>query len=784
MRIHSFGYVLFILLIITASTPLLLSFIPSLSETKVLALPVDTRKEEADRLLEKGITEIAQNGQITKSLKYLQEALSIYREIKNREGEWKALRYLAFRASYLGDYPKAINYEEQRLKIAREIQDRNGEFEALANLIQNYQNLENYPKAIEYAQQNLKIARETQLRDYEASALGTLAVSYLFLRDYHKVIEYGQQYLKITREMQYRPGALPLLYYLAGSAYSFLGDYAGGIDYYQQILKIAREIKDVREEVAILNNIGEIYRNLEDYAKAIDYQQQSLKIAISTKDRQQEGRGLSSLGYTFYKQGNFNLAESTLLKAINVYESLRSNQKFTDKEKVLISEGQNRTYVILQQVLISQNKNQSALEIAESGRSRMFVELLANKISPNSQQLLVPTKIKQILKTAKTQNATLVEYSLIYDEFKFRDQREIKELELYIWVIKPTGEITFRKADLKPLWQKDNITLDSLVGKSRLSIGARGHNDRRGIDVTYDPNGTKNSTESNKELRQLYNLLISPIADLLPKNENDRVIFIPQSSLFFVPFPALQDDNGKYLIEKHTILTAPAIQVLDLTHKQKQKVTGKGALVVGNPTISPLLSKEYNLSPLNGAEQEAIEIAEILKTKPILAKVATKSRVLQSMQQAKIIHLATHGLLDVTYSLLDNVRKLDTPGAVVLAPSDGDNGLLTASEILDLKLGADLVVLSACDTGQGKLFTAEGIIGLSRSLIIAGTPSVIVTLWKIPDAPTKVLMTDFYQNLQQNPDKAVALRKAMLKTMKKYPNPVNWGAFTLVGEAQ
>jgi hypothetical protein len=82
----------------------------------------------------------------------------------------------------------------------------------------------------------------------------------------------------------------------------------------------------------------------------------------------------------------------------------------------------------------------------------------------------------------------------------------------------------------------------------------------------------------------------------------------------------------------------------------------------------------------------------------------------------------------------------------------------------------------ACDTEQGTL-SGDGVIGLSRSLISAGTPSVIVTLWKIPDIATSTLMTDFYQNLQQNPDKAVALRKAMLKTMKQYPEPKNWGAF-------
>ncbi|MGB3203854.1 MAG: CHAT domain-containing protein [Crinalium sp.] len=92
-------------------------------------------------------------------------------------------------------------------------------------------------------------------------------------------------------------------------------------------------------------------------------------------------------------------------------------------------------------------------------------------------------------------------------------------------------------------------------------------------------------------------------------------------------------------------------------------------------------------------------------------------------------------------------------------------------------------VLEACDTAVGKI-TGDGVIGLSRSLITAGVPSVIVSLWSIPDAPTAELMTEFYQNLQKNPDKANALREAMLTTMKKHPKPVNWAAFTLIGEAK
>ena len=92
-------------------------------------------------------------------------------------------------------------------------------------------------------------------------------------------------------------------------------------------------------------------------------------------------------------------------------------------------------------------------------------------------------------------------------------------------------------------------------------------------------------------------------------------------------------------------------------------------------------------------------------------------------------------------------------------------------------------LVSACDTGRGKI-TGDGVIGLSRSLIIAGAPSVIVSLWSVPDSPTSELMTEFYQQWPRNVDKAAVLRSTMLNTMKKYPNPAYWAAFTLIGESK
>ncbi|MEO1187237.1 MAG: CHAT domain-containing protein, partial [Cyanobacteria bacterium J06636_27] len=253
--------------------------------------------------------------------------------------------------------------------------------------------------------------------------------------------------------------------------------------------------------------------------------------------------------------------------------------------------------------------------------------------------------------------------------------------------------------------------------------------------------------QQRQNLQKLHKLLIKPIASHLPTNPDERVIFIPHESLFLVPFPALMDASGKYLIEKHTIMTAPAIQVLELTNKNNARklnlnsLQPKDLLVVGNPTMPKIGFPPVQLSQLKGAETEVKAIAKLFNTTALTGNQATKSTVLRKMPSARVIHFATHGLLDGK----DFGER--TPGALAFAPSSGrsgrmdelfsagviqfdvNEGLLKTTEIIDLKLNADLVVLSACDTGRGQI-TGDGVIGLSRSLITAGASSVIVSLWK------------------------------------------------------
>jgi CHAT domain-containing protein/Flp pilus assembly protein TadD len=687
---------------------------------QVLAQTPDARKAEADRLLQQGNQQY-QTDQFEAAKQSFQQALTIYREIKDRQGEGRALALLGAVYGILNDFAHAIETLRQSLAIAKEINDR--QLEAAAQkfllLVQKSQNNSPSPRKAEADRLNEQGIQQGQTSQFEAAKQS-----------------------------------------------------------FQQALIIYREINDREGEAKSLSNLGLAYYYLGDG----------------------EGLALNNLGLALFKSGNLTQAEKILRTGIEVWESLRGRLGNNDAYKVSIFEQQARTYRLLQQVLTQENNPNAALEIAERGRARAFVELLARRNATTSDfanSPITPPTIEQLQQIAKQQNATLVEYSIIYDDFKIKGKQETHESELCIWVIKPTGEVTFRRSDLKPLWQKQNTTLADLVYISRDSIGVR---DLPIIGFRPRPGAIQKQEASlTEQLQQLHQLLIEPIADLLPTDPNAHVVFLPQDSLFLVPFPALKDKDGKYLIEKHTILTAPSIQVLQLTREQRQRVgarhavplQGNDAIVVGNPTM-PSVPPEPGqpaqpLPSLPGSEMEANAIAPLLNTKPLIGNVATKSAVVQLLPKARIIHLATHGLLD-------DVRGLGS--AIALAPDPlssvppltkggigGVNGLLTAEEILDMKLNADLVVLSACNTGRGRI-TGDGVIGLSRSLISAGVPSVIVSLWSVPDAPTAELMTEFYQNLQKNPDKAQALRQAMLTTMKQHPNPKDWAAFTLIGEAE
>ena len=795
---------------------------------------IGDRKGEAGSLGNLAIT-YASQGQYSDAIEMFQQVLEITQQIGDREGELGALNNLGLAHYYLSQFQTAIEFYQKSLLMTQEVGSRRGEAASLDNLGLAYAALGKYPKAIEFHQRSLAIERENGNRDGEAGSLNNLGLVYYYLGQHQQAIEFHRQSLAIKQEIGDREGEakslgnLGIAYYqldqyqtaiefhlksLAissaiddrldaglslgnlGNAYYALGQYEQAIEFHQKSLASKREIGDRQGESGSLGSLGSVYNTLGQYQQAIEFHQKALAIDREIGDLSSEGGSLNNLGLVFENQGQFPKAEQALRAAIGIWEQLRQGN--IDQNKVSLFEKQATSYRTLQRVLVAQDKTNAALEISERGLARAFVELLASRLKTDQQSATIPLPtINTIREITGTQDATLVQYSLLYQNTERDGRKQAQAATLYIWVVSPGGDINFRSVDLSPLQKQQNTTLAQLVSTSRDTLGVRSRSDssrpRAMVDVVQsEADRQRQRKQHAKQLRQLHQVLIEPIAQYLPADPSQRVIFIPQGSLFLVPFPALLDARDQPLIKHHTILNAPSIQVLAQTHQFAQRLAKSGAgnqaVVLGNPTMPKVRPEPgaapQQLSPLPGAEQEAIAIAPLLKTQAITGPQATEAAIVRRLPQAGIIHLATHGLLDDERGLGSAIALAPEPGQPAIDPFGNTNGLLTAEEILDLDLQAGLVVLSACDTGRGRI-TGDGVIGLSRSFISAGVPSLIVSLWAVPDAPTADLMKEFYTNWKlRDLDKAQALRQAMLTTMEDHPDPKDWAAFTLIGEAQ
>jgi CHAT domain-containing protein/uncharacterized protein YjbI with pentapeptide repeats len=773
---------------------------------------VDQQTQEASQLLASS-RQLSQTRQFPESIQAATTALTIYRQILDRPGELTALATLAATNYEQRDYPQTVIYGNQALAIARNLEDQELEWQMLTLLGNAYYDQADYLKAVEIFRQTLTFrdhlgasaansgraslavgdfSGAVQESEYAMTsgdpltrtiAFNTLSATYRILGESAKTIDYAQQALEAAQATEEQKWVQEALLNLA-EAYQLLGDASQAREYVAQSLRLAQQIGDRRAEAKAKKTQGNILQEQGDYPGAIAAYQESSDISRVVGDRRLQAEALQGLGTAQKNAGDASRAANSLKASLDLWTELRRVFIGNEYFQASFDELQSQTFRLLQEVYIDQNQPEAALEVAEQSRTRIFTQTAAAKLTIT----VTAPGIDRIKAMAKERNATLVMYSLrerCRDIFQFcgginqRNQKYLQESQLYIWVVKPTGEIIFRAVDLSPLLKPRNITFDTLVVNSREGIGIRGLDNKSNQGA-----GLKEQNRpKNRQLQNMYQLLIAPIAEHLPQNEEEQVILIPQGSLFMIPFAALQDDEGTYLIEKHTLTLTPSLSVLEVTQQQRQthgqfSLTNPRALVVGNPTMPRLqiYEQEEVLAPLPGAEIEARAIAPLLNTQPLIGDRATKESVLQQMPGAGIIHFATHGILD---------DAVDVYGVLAFAPDDptvGSTGLLHAQEILDLNLQAQLVVLSACNTARGKI-SGDGVAGLARSFIAAGSPTVVASIWSVPDAPTAALMTNFYQNLAQKPNIAQALRQAMLTTMQEFPQPRDWAAFTSIGEA-
>ena len=282
-------------------------------------------------------------------------------------------------------------------------------------------------------------------------------------------------------------------------------------------------------------------------------------------------------------------------------------------------------------------------------------------------------------------------------------------------------------------------------------------------------------------LQELYAELVAPVAHTLP-TDGTPVVIEPHAALWLVPFAALQLPDSTWMGDRWTLLYASSAQSLAEIRQQPCYATVEQSkiLVVGNPVMPKVVTQdgyEITLESLLGAEEEARSIVKSLfdhEHTLLIGAEATEAAVKNLALKHNIVHLATHG-----------IAYTEDPLAsfVAFSPTETENGLLTAREVASNRsLPADLVILSACQTGLGRV-SGDGMLGLSRAFLVAGVRTVVVSQWSVSDRATMELMVAFYKNYFQLANKAIALQKAMqtVRSQAEYNHPRYWASFIVVG---
>ncbi|MEJ2171098.1 MAG: CHAT domain-containing protein, partial [Desulfobacterales bacterium] len=325
--------------------------------------------------------------------------------------------------------------------------------------------------------------------------------------------------------------------------------------------------------------------------------------------------------------------------------------------------------------------------------------------------------------------------------------------------------------------------------------------------------------------QQLYALLINPVKTLLPRDPQKTIVIVPHQSLWLLPFAAMRGKDGAFFGDQHVLTYAVSESTWQIvaSRARSRDHHSVSAWIVGNPQMPDAVTKcdsTFLMDPLPGAGQEAEEIAELFrfqKAELFTGIQADRMRLEAWHPNFSVLHFATHGVacaadplssfivlkaLDASELTLDPdtetiTLRMDSRYPVTLAgaqkilqnlnlprvPGISYPGLLDARTIInEYDLDADLVTLSACQTGLGQL-TGEGLIGFTRAFLTTGARSLLVSLWKVDDKSTRELMVSFYRQYLEHGNKGLALQSAMADTRRRHPEPKYWAGFTLVGLA-
>ena len=762
-----------------------------------------------------------------KAKQFYTNAFSIYERLGQKTRMAQALLDLGRCCRLLGNFKEAEEHYKEALDLTGTSRDN---LRLNANILMEQANnawyQARYQTAFGLQKKVLDLADQNEWPLEKIMALNTSGLIWWTLGDHERAIRELENALSVARTFKIRQDEIATSLNNIGLVYREMGEFKRGLKALEEALAIDRKINSKWAIAYDLKNIALTYLEMGKPEKAAALFEEALNTATGIGNKINEakillgqGKALASAGHdseannAFQKaltlsrsmalpeiewpalygiarlrinEGKKDKARALLIQALSVIEEMRAKIKI-DRLKDRFITNKLRVYETLVSLLVDMGKTREAFDIAERSRARNFIDLLG------SQRLSLKGKMDQDLyDRQKTTQSRIDEHKALLAQAGNKDEREAyqrdlkrledqyldlmseiqtKNPELATLVSVNPLDLTQVQALLEPgvallvfytlpdeilCW---NITAHSVelfrTPLGRETLGKKILNYRRML---------QNLEPLEEQSRELFSWLLAPI---MPKSGSARVLgIVPHGILHHLSFATLYDGNN-YVADRIPLFYLPSASLLRYTLARRKTNKNTRVLAIGNPDLNnPALDLPF-------AEREVSTIHWNFPDTTLLTRdKATESWVIRHIGDFGIIHLASHGEFDAVNPLFSAIKLAKD------AHSDGD---LKASETFGLQINADLVMLSACQTGLGKVTSGDDVIGLNRAFLYAGTHAIISSLWRVSDISTAMLVKQFYREYKTR-NKAESLKRAILHVKNRYPHPGYWGAFLLAGD--
>ena len=763
------------------------------------------------------------------ALDYYNQALHLSRAEGDRAGEATTLNNIGLVYSGLGDKQLALDYHNQALHLSRAEGDRAGEAATLNNIGHVYFDLGDKQLALDYYNQALPLFRAEGNRAGEATTLVGIGNFYSALGDKEQALDYYNQALHLSRAVSNRVGEATTLNNI-GFVYSALGDKEQALDYFNQARPLFRAVGDREGEATTLGNLALLYRQQGDLTAALKHIDAAIALieymraSFTNQDLQTAYFSTVQSYYQFKIDLLMPMGEEEA--AFNTSEAARARGllELLNESQVDIRQGVAPNLLAEEQALRQTLQTLEARRIAlQSGDHTPEAAAVLDQESDDVLRQLEQNlaEIRQVspayVDLVKPQPLTLPEIQRqVLDQDTVLLQYALGDEQSYLWVV-GSGAGQFQSY--------------TLPGQAEITTAANRFLSSVSIPGSFAFSDVKRTGEALRDV---------VLPELPTWAVGKRLLVMGDGRLYEVPFAALpvlgQEDYAPLLTE-HEILSqssASSIAILrqslgnraaapktlavladPVYRSDDERVAGRGQPVpVSNTLVSQervasqnqstpisntLISYDPNAAtltrtlrdldlrniarlPYTRAEAEAILPLVPAEQRTAVFDFAANHDWITSadLSQYRLVHMATHGFVNPDNPALSGV-------VLALVDEQGNtrsNGFLRLHDIFNLRLNADLVVLSACETGLGSQVGGEGLVGLSRGFMYAGAERLAVSLWAISDSGTAQVMSQFYGHMlageQMTP--AEALRETQRTMWEAGESPYYWAAFTLQGE--